>query len=296
MGEDTKVVDTGVVDGDNKAADDTPVAAQDQVSQIADMMSVFEPSKEDEGKETPEEEIPEEKEDETPPAENEDEEIPVVDEKEKDERDKEIEALKARIDELAGLITKKPEDEKKTDEGDYFKQQLDALSKDFIPEFINDEEYENVFEKREKLNEVLKRVQADTVQGMLRAIPKIIGSMVPQYVAMHSKTVDFYKANPDLLDHRETVGKLIDETAAKNPGWDLDKILGFVGGDGKEDIGEVRRVKKLTKKAEKAIEKENTAKRGPGFGKVGHVKQPIDNKQLTGVNKEIDDMLKVVET
>jgi hypothetical protein len=100
--------------------------------------------------------------------------------------------------------------------------------------------------------------------------------------------MEFYKANPDLVEHRAKVGELIDETSAKNPGWDLDKVLTHVGGKG-EDIGEVRRVLGLKKKAEKVAENSNI--RRPSFARPSHVKKPGTEMKLTGVEKEIADMI-----
>jgi hypothetical protein len=278
----------------------TDVVVDTQVDQISEMLSMFEPTKEsetdsnnDDNKET-EDVVPKDTDNEEPKSDE-----PEVEEG----KDKKIAELEAKIDALiAKLETKeestKTEDSTQSTGGDYLTQQLAEVSKDLADQIVaDDEEYEEIFTRREKFNEVVKRVQTDTIQGMLRAIPKIIGSMVPQYVQIHKKTSEFYEKNPDLLEHKKTVGKLIDETHSKNPAWDLDKIMDFVGGTG-DDVGAVRKTLGLKRKAEKAAEKANETSRpkaggNPGFAKTSHVRQPGKQEQpLTGVAAEIDAMIK----
>lgn len=208
-------------------------------------------------------------------------------------QDKRIKELEDKIAELMGKMTNpeqppKSDEELKDDEEKYFKERIDEVQKDLVSEYVSDEDYEAVFEKREKLNEVLKKVQNDTIQGVFRSIPRIIATMIPQHITFYNKTAEFYKNNPDLYEHRKTVGQVIDETSAKNPGWNIDKILEHVGGKG-EEVGEVRKRLGLKKQAIKAAEKENIKR--PSFAKPAHVRQPGKEVQLTGVQKEIKDML-----
>lgn len=270
-----------------ESSDDT--ADNEQISQISEMMSAFGNSAETET---------EESEESKESAEAETEESEENTEEKKDPQNAKISELEAKIEELtkqlqtkAGDDTDNKEKETQTDDT-YFKEKLDEVQKDLVSEYVGEDEYEAVFEKREKLNEVLKRVQNNTLQGVFRSIPKIIASIIPQHVMLYSKTMEFYKANPDLLEHKEKVGKIIDETSAKNPGWDLDKVLTFVAGkvDDPEDIGEVRRVLGLKKKAEKKVEQNNIKR--PSFAKPSHVRKPGNETKLTGVEKEIDEMMK----
>jgi hypothetical protein len=278
---------------DTDATDDTSI---DQSSQISDMISMF---GEGDSTDNPEEE----------PASGDDvkkgDEPEKEDEPEKDEhvedtkdeeptpQDKKISELTAKIEELTKLISDKngPEKEKTPTEEDYFKARLDEVQKDLASDYVSEDDYEAVFEKREKLNEVLKRVQSDTIQGVFRSIPKIIASIIPQHIVMYNKTAEFYGNNSDLLAHKEKVGELIDKVSAENPGWDLDEILEFVGGKPSDpsDIGALRKALGLKKKAEKKAEQTNV--RRPSFAKPSHPKVPGKEVKLTGIDKEISDMI-----
>ena len=282
----------------------TETIVDSQVEQISEMLSVFEPPTEKTDEPEPVENDDNKETKDVTPVEDTDDEEPKSDEPEVEVgKDAKIAELEAKIDALiAKLETKeestKTEDSTQSSDGDYLTRQLADVSKDLADQIVaDDEEYEELFTKREKFNEIVKRVQTDTIQGMLRAIPKIIGSMVPQYVQIHKKTSEFYEKNPDLLEHKKTVGRLIDETHSKNPAWDLDKIMDFVGGTG-DDVGAVRKTLGLKRKAEKAAEKANDTGRNksstnPGFAKTSHVRQPGKQEQsLTGVAAEIDAMIK----
>ena len=277
------VTDSGTPDNTDVGSTDAAVI-EEQSSQIEEMFdSIIDESNVDK---EPEEKTPDvdEPSGDKPPTSEEPPETP---------QDKRIKELEDKIAELMGKMANpdpapKNDEELKEAEEAYFKERIDEVQKDLVTEYVSDEDYEAVFEKREKLNEVLKKVQSDTLQGVFRSIPRIIATLIPQHITFYNKTAEFYKNNPDLYEHRKTVGQVIDETSAKNPGWNIDKILDFVGGKG-EEVGEVRKRLGLKKQAIKAAEKENIKR--PSFAKPAHVRQPGKEVQLTGVQKEIKDML-----
>lgn len=218
-------------------------------------------------------------------------------------QDKRIQELEAKINELTSLL-KQPAKEEKGKEGsadsnegeqEYFKQRLEEAQKDLAAEYVSDDEYEEVFEKREKLNEVLKKVQNDTLQGVFRSIPRIIATLIPHHITFYNKTAEFYKNNPDLYQHRKVVGELIDEAAAKNPSWNLDTLLEFVGGKANDvsDVGELRKKLGLKRQAIKAAEKDNV--RRPSFAKPSYSKRMEPDVKLTGLQKEINDVISSME-
>lgn len=269
---------------------ETP-ADKEQVSQISEMLSGFGMSEDKKDKE------PEGETGDVPPSEDSPDGEPESEEPPSESpQDKRIEELEAQVKTLMEKLSEKPAEKEEqpteVDEESYFKNRLDEIQKDLTAEYISEDEYEAIFEKREKLNEVLKKVQNDTIQGMLRSIPKIIAVLVPQHVTFYQKTAEFYKSNPDLYEHRKTVGSVIDELSAKNPSWSMDKLLEEVGGKSGDasSIGEVRKRLGLKKQAIKAAEKDNV--RRPSFAKPAHVKNPSEKEaKLTGVQKEIVDML-----
>lgn len=267
----------------------------DQVSQISDMMAAFDPATTAE-----KEEVTEDK-----SEDKEDKEEKETEDKEETEETEELSPQDKRIAELEAVVAELKEklsnpnpsqepttQEQQSTEDEYFKTKLEEVQKDLVSEYVSEDDYEAVFEKREKLNEVLKRVQSDTLQGVFRSIPKIIASIIPQHVMLYSKTAEFYKANPDLIEHRQKVGEVIDQVAAKNPKWKLDEVLEHVGGKpgDENDLGAVRKMLGLKKKAEKKAEQTNV--RRPSFAKPSHPKQPGKEVTLQGLDKEIDEMIK----
>jgi len=217
----------------------------------------------------------------------------------------ENESLKRKIAELTEgkKSTEKKDDEKANvpdiDE-ESLKKQLEETSKDLVSEYIKDDtEFDAIIEDRAKFNDMLKSVRNDGIQAVLRSIPKVVTGMISQQIYLYQKTADFYRANPDLREHGAIVGKVIDETVAKNPGMKLDDVLKFVGGDGKDDIGEIRRRLKLKQKAAVSADDINNKQRNrpPNTDRAAHVRQPSSKKlQLTGIEKEINEMLEATDT
>ena len=301
--------------GDTSAGKDAGVPAdKGQVDQIVEMLDAFVgPEKKEEkpidGKDDKDkkEESGEKDELDKSKKDKEDKE----DKKEDKEEPDKVTALEAKIAELTEKMTalsseKKPGEEKPVEnEETSLKEQLEEINKDLVGEYIKDDaEYDTIVESREKMNTLLKTVQTDTLQGVLRSIPKVLGSIVSKQIFLYNKTADFYRANSDLKEHGKLVGSIIDETAEKNPSWDLDKVLEYVGGktgeDGKVvDDGEVRRRLKLKKKAQDNAAKENSQQRNvyrDPAARTAHVRQPSDTIKLTGIEKEISDMLNATQT
>jgi hypothetical protein len=168
-----------------------------------------------------------------------------------------------------------------------------------VSEYVKDDgEFDAIVEDRSKFNNLLKQVQTDAIQAVLRALPKVTTGIVSQSIYLYQKTADFYKEHPDLRPHGKVVGAVIDEVHSEHPDWTLDDVLKFVGGDGDKDIGEVRRRLKLkAQAADKAKDDNDKRRRPPNTDRAAHVRTP-DNKviKLSGIEKEISEMLEAVET
>ena len=168
------------------------------------------------------------------------------------------------------------------------KEELETAKKDLVSEFIQDDaEYDSAFDKREKMNEILARVQQTTLQASLRSIPRIINKIVPQYVQLYQKSIDFYSKNEDLKPHAKFVGEVTNDIVGKHPDWNIDQVFTELGTEARKRLG-------LKKTAESTAKKENVSR--PAFGKAQSARQGGDAAvKLTGVAKEIDDMLSTEE-
>lgn len=287
-------ISSDVGNGDAGAPIDAP--AVDQGGQIDDMMEVFGEDIKREDKKDGKDNLDKANDGATKPDKQ-------TDKDDSPAESEEVKTLKEQLAELQETVNnlKNPPAEKKDDiviDADALKTQIDVLQKDLVSEYIKDDDHYNaIIDDRNKMNSLLKDVQNDTLQGVLRAIPKVISGMVSQQVHLFTKTAEFYKANPDLKAHAQTVGAVIDDVASKNPKLSLDEVLAVVGGDGKDDDGEVRRRLKLKKKAEdKVVVKDEPVRRAQNNARTAHVRQPSGQEVvLSGVEKEIADMLDMAE-
>lgn len=226
--------------------------------------------------------------------------------KQADKDTSELDQLKAEIAELKGVITSLKDGkvpDKKGEDGEVDNAQLaktvEDIQKDLTAEYVaSDEEFDKIIEDRGNMNALLRKVQADAIQGLLRIFPKIVTGMVTQQTVLVQKTAEFYAKNSDLKKHGKEVGRIIDEAHSQHPDWSLDKVLEFVGGDGNTDIGEVRRQLKLERKAEKKANDsdEQQRHRPPNTDRAAHSRKLGDKTlTLTGIEKEIGDMLNETE-
>lgn len=200
-------------------------------------------------------------------------------------------ALSQQVSALLNNQTGSGEDQqsKQVTEEEFFKEDLENATKIVDSEvFKDDAAFDEVFDKREKMNEALTRVQQTSIQAMLRAIPGIINKVIPQYVQLYQKTMDFYKANEDLKPHTKFVGQVTNDIISKNPQYSMDDLFKELGDEVRKRLG-------LKKKAEDKGKQEQQQRR-PAFGKTGGVRQQRGQQErLTGVDKEIDSMLKYID-
>ena len=242
----------------------------------------FEPDTKDKDKKPEQEEEKEEAEEE---AEVEEEDKKEEKKPEKDERDEIIEQLRAQIIELSS--NKEPEQQAGEEKAEGKKSEL--VPGEF---FENDEEYDKVFDKKEAMNKVLTRVYQSAVEGVLRTIPQVINNLVQTQIDVYTKTSDFYKKNEDLQKMKQFVGVVANDLAGKHPDWSLEKLFDELGGDGKDNIGEVRKRLGIKVSQEKK-EVTNDRKRKPPFPSRGSGARPTEEKQpnLTPLEKEIGSLI-----
>lgn len=63
------------------------------------------------------------------------------------------------------------------------------------------------------------------VEEMLRILPGVIQNLVRRTVQLRDLTDKFYSDNPELVDHKEIVARVIEGLELKSPQIDLEQLL-----------------------------------------------------------------------
>jgi len=77
---------------------------------------------------------------------------------------------------------------------------------------------------KEQIDELLLKTKQEAVEEALRALPAIIQNLVVSASRLQKVSTEFYKDNKDLVEHKDLVGKIIQEVEADNPGISFEKI------------------------------------------------------------------------
>jgi hypothetical protein len=97
-------------------------------------------------------------------------------------------------------------------------------------EFITKEEARTLAEgsadkQHEVLNELCARVYSRAVEDTIRKIPSVMSRLLVSIPAQKLLVEDFYKRNPDFIDHKDVVTKVIERIESDNPGKDYSALL-----------------------------------------------------------------------
>lgn len=208
----------------------------------------------DEEKPPVEEEVPaEEAEEEKPPEEEEEakvgeEEPPKEGEEEEEESkvDEEKEALRQQVEELSDQLMRErsqiPSEAPPAEEEPPAEKKVapEVKATQFVP---TDEEFSEAMGSREKLNELLLKVQTQSVATVLKSLPTIMERMEDQRNVLTEHTQKFYGDNPDLVKHHKFVGLTAQKIRSAEPTKPIDDVLKEAGDKVREDL-------KLAKQAE----------------------------------------------
>jgi len=92
-----------------------------------------------------------------------------------------------------------------------------------ITVWISEEDYKNmnyiIFNRTFDL--FLKRA----VEESLRALPFVVGNIINQAGTMKDMALKFYDENKDLEEHKDIVGRLLEEAEQRNPGITFNELL-----------------------------------------------------------------------
>ncbi len=217
------------------------------------------------------------------------------------------EALMTQIEELSGQIFAGPDpiekDDKKSDDKKDDKKDDKAETEDkklSVPEFVNQESFEEATSSPGGLNALLARVvEVATQEGArigyeraIRETPALVDSMTEKTMNTREAVRDFLSENKDLIPVRAYVGLETNKLRAENPDWPLEKLFNEAGKAVRERL-------KFSKVVEEVNEDKSTedkaafTKRGAGGGGKGR----SDTKsKLTPLQEEINDLAEVAST
>lgn len=77
----------------------------------------------------------------------------------------------------------------------------------------------------EEYNELIERLVNSCVEQALRMIPGVVDFMVRQATYLNQLSGDFYKNHPELAEHKELVGRVLEQVESENPGTPYEKLL-----------------------------------------------------------------------
>jgi len=139
-----------------------------------------------------------------------------------------------------------------------------------IPEYLTDEEYDNIFSDKASLNRLLHKVAKGVREETLREIYPVVTQVQERYREAEKAISAFYKDNPDLQPYQEHIDVIASGIVAKRPGLSPRQILEAAG----------KQVRPLVR----------ANKTAPGFTKPGSVAQPQTPPKLTEFEKEAKDL------
>ena len=91
--------------------------------------------------------------------------------------------------------------------------------------FKSEQEFQAGFANAEAANKTLTNIYASAVQGALRGMPAIVEALVTRQVSTTAAVQDFYTKNADLLPYKPIVATVSARISAKNPGLPMDQLL-----------------------------------------------------------------------
>jgi hypothetical protein len=221
------------------------------------------------------------------------------DDDDEDDKDKELsveeqlEAMRAQVADLTvKLAEKNAGDEPKSEEKEEKKEEKSdeevKLSDLGTVDFIGETELDEALESKENLNKLLNKVvEASVQQGVqqtLRSLPKIIKTQVDTYTSMAEASSEFYKNNPDLAKFKPAMGVVAAELTSQHPEWEPAKLY--------EETGKELRDRLSIPVSKEESKPEKKEKQKGSFSKRSSGKRAKGQPKLSGMEKDVNDMLK----
>lgn len=143
---------------------------------------------------------------------------------------------------------------------------------------LTPEQHMELLSDPEKFGAFMSNIVQKAREDALTSIMPVVAVSLREEVRRQAMADDFFRSNPDLVQHKQLVGGVVMQVQGAHPDWDDDKVLS-------EALVQVRRVKPAPKQTT-AVQPGR-----PAFaGGVGASRTPA-SKSLTGAAKLIEDLI-----
>lgn len=201
----------------------------------------------------------------------------------------ELTRVKAELEELKKKVEKPAEEESTSTKLPNPKPEVQEI------DVFGGKEFEDIIESKEAFSEwataLVNKVQEVTQESIYRNIPQVIQSYTDQQLEVKSRADKFYASHPDLADHKAEVAKSANLIAQAEPGLDYDAFFDKVAKHARYMLGLNTENMTDDGKGGKEKKKPALAKKSAKSNSRSAHKQP----ELTGMEKEISEMLKQIE-
>lgn len=162
-------------------------------------------------------------------------------------------------------------------------------------EFVSEEEFDEIIQDRNKLNEVLNRVAAESAnaarEAVLRQVPDIVSKTTDRQMTVRQSVQKFYEDNPDLQEYGSYVGHIVNKIRSEKPNAPISDVLNTAGEKAREDLGIHKEAEKLEKERRES-EQEEPENDSPAFAKSGTGRRRGGKKDTRNdFQKQADEML-----
>lgn len=230
------------------------------------------------------EEVPEPEPDPEPTVAEEEPSKPAVDEDEVTRMKREIQELRASLNEAMAPKPQEPPTEEPVETpaapaAAPAQQKLKYFTVDDVDEIVGD---------TEKFNEMLTTVQDRMFQSVVSNIIPIVRMSVQQSQGVAEAAKKFYRDNSDLAEFRPAVAAKITEVHSENPQWTLQQIMDEAGKRTRAAL-KLGSPNPAQESQPTPAPKKKASGLPPGRNR-GRRNQPADNR--TDLERDIDEMLK----
>lgn len=159
-------------------------------------------------------------------------------------------------------------------------------------EFVTEEEFDEIIQDRNKLNEVLNKVAFQSAkaarEAVLRQVPEVVSKTTNRQMSVRQAVQNFYQENPDLQEYGSYVGHIANRIKAENPDLGMNDILSKAGQEARSKLN----IQKKAKEQEEERRNEDNPQEGPAFAKRGTGRREGGGKDArTDFQKQADEMI-----
>jgi len=199
----------------------------------------------------------------------------------KDDKDKTIEELRAKLADVAVKAEPKKEEPKETPIPD----------QDFVKDLDLDDLGRDPAEFNKLLNVIYKQAVSDARKGVMTELPSVVRDTIALTQSLREMHDKFYDDNKDLIPFKKVVATVFDELVAEDPNQEYNKVMERVAPEVRKRLELPEQVANAdTKKEDKPSNDKPPAlpRKGSSAGKSTN-EQPVNKLQseLEAMNKAL---------